>query len=88
MPIHYGRRFPNLLANTVTRGDFEEFGRRIGLVPRLVKRELDMFATYQHQRHHDYLFHFYYIYYITFLLQKRCKCKAFLSELYQTSLYF
>ena len=30
---------------TVTRGDFEEFGRRIGLVPRLVKRELDMFAT-------------------------------------------
>ncbi len=32
---------------TVTRGDFEEFGRRIGLVPRLVKRELDMFATEQ-----------------------------------------
>ena len=47
MPIHSGGRFPNLLANTVTRGDFEELGRRIGLVPRLVKRELDMFATEQ-----------------------------------------
>ena len=32
---------------TVTRGDFEEFGRRIGLAPRLVKRELDTFATEQ-----------------------------------------
>jgi serine/threonine-protein kinase HipA len=32
---------------TVTRADFEEFGRRIGLAPRLVKRELDNFATEQ-----------------------------------------
>ena len=32
---------------TVNRGDFEEFGRRIGLAPRLVKRELDTFATDQ-----------------------------------------
>ena len=30
---------------TVSRKDFEEFGRRIGLAPRLVKRELDAFAT-------------------------------------------
>ena len=30
---------------TVSRKDFEEFGRRIGLTPRLVKRELDPFAT-------------------------------------------
>ena len=30
---------------TVSRGDFEEFGRRIGLAPRLIKRELDTFAT-------------------------------------------
>ena len=29
---------------TVNRGDFEEFGRRIGLAPRLVKRELDAFG--------------------------------------------
>ena len=32
---------------TVTRADFEEFGRRIGLATRLVKRELDNFATEQ-----------------------------------------
>ena len=32
---------------TVTRVDFEEFGRRIGLDTRLVKRELDNFATEQ-----------------------------------------
>ena len=32
---------------TVNRGDFEEFGRRIGLAPRLVKRELDAFASEQ-----------------------------------------
>ena len=31
--------------HTVSRTDFEEFGRRIGLSPRLVKRELDFFAT-------------------------------------------
>ena len=30
---------------TVGRADFEEFGRRIGLSARLVKRELDVFAT-------------------------------------------
>lgn len=30
---------------TVTRRDFEEFGRRIGLSARLVKRELDFFAA-------------------------------------------
>ena len=32
---------------TINRGDFEEFGRRIGLASRLVKRELDTFATEQ-----------------------------------------
>lgn len=32
---------------SVNRGDFEEFGRRIGLAPRLIKRELDTFATEQ-----------------------------------------
>ena len=32
---------------TVTRVDFEEFGRRIGLATRLVKRELDNFAIEQ-----------------------------------------
>lgn len=32
---------------TVGRNDFEEFGRRIGLSERLVKRELDFFATEQ-----------------------------------------
>ena len=32
---------------TVTSVDFEEFGRRIGLATRLVKRELDNFATEQ-----------------------------------------
>ena len=31
--------------HTISRKDFEEFGRRIGLAPRLVKRELDFFAT-------------------------------------------
>lgn len=31
--------------HTVSRQDFEEFGRRIGLSERLVKRELDFFAT-------------------------------------------
>jgi len=31
--------------HTVGRKDFEEFGRRIGLSPRLVNRELDFFAT-------------------------------------------
>ena len=30
---------------TVGRRDFEEFGRRIGLSDRLIKRELDFFAT-------------------------------------------
>ncbi len=34
-------------SHTITRRDFEEFGRRIGLAPRLVKRELDTFATEQ-----------------------------------------
>ena len=33
--------------HTVDRSDFEEFGRRIGLSARLVKRELDFFATPQ-----------------------------------------
>ena len=32
---------------SVSRADFEEFGRRIGLATRLVKRELDNFATEQ-----------------------------------------
>ena len=32
---------------SVSRADFEEFGRRIGLAPRLVKRELDPFASEQ-----------------------------------------
>ena len=27
--------------HTISRKDFEEFGRRIGLAPRLVKRELE-----------------------------------------------
>ena len=38
-----------LLSNTrtVNRDDFEEFGRRIGLSSRLVKRELDTFANEQ-----------------------------------------
>jgi serine/threonine-protein kinase HipA len=31
--------------HTVSRQDFEEFGRRIGLSPRIVKRELDFFAA-------------------------------------------
>jgi len=30
---------------TVSRKDFEEFGRRIGMSERLLKRELDFFAT-------------------------------------------
>ena len=33
--------------HTIGRNDFEEFGRRIGLSTRLVKRELDFFATEQ-----------------------------------------
>ena len=33
--------------HTVYRADFEEFGRRIGLSPRLVKRELDGFSSEQ-----------------------------------------
>ena len=33
--------------HTVDRGDFEEFGHRIGLSARLVKRELDFFAAPQ-----------------------------------------
>lgn len=32
-------------ARTIGREDFEEFGRRIGMTARLVKRELDFFAT-------------------------------------------
>ena len=32
---------------TVGRKDFEEFGRRIGLSERLIKRELDFFASEQ-----------------------------------------
>lgn len=40
-----GMLFSN--TRTVNRGDFEEFGRRIGLAPRLVKRELDAFASEQ-----------------------------------------
>ena len=31
--------------HTVSRQDFEEFGRRIGLSPRIVRRELDFFAA-------------------------------------------
>ena len=31
--------------HTVSRKDFEEFGRRIGLSARLLKRELDFFAA-------------------------------------------
>lgn len=38
--------------HTVSRKDFEEFGRRIGLSPRLVKRELDIFAT-EHPLAHE-----------------------------------
>ena len=30
--------------HTVDRGDFEEFGRRIGLPDKTVKREIDRFA--------------------------------------------
>jgi len=30
---------------TVGRRDFEEFGRRIGLADRLIKREIDLFST-------------------------------------------
>ena len=32
---------------SVSRADFEEFGRRVGLNPRLLKRELDTFASEQ-----------------------------------------
>ena len=37
--------------HTVSRKDFEEFGHRIGLSDRLVKRELDFFATEQSLAH-------------------------------------
>lgn len=37
--------------HTVSREDFEEFGRRIGLADRLVKRELDIFASEQPLAH-------------------------------------
>lgn len=37
--------------HTVSREDFEEFGRRIGLADRLVKRELDFFASEQPLAH-------------------------------------
>ena len=37
---------------TVTRRDFEEFGRRIGLPARLIKRELDFFAI-EHPLAHE-----------------------------------
>ncbi len=44
-----GREVSHILSfsdtDTVGRKDFEEFGRRIGLSGRLVKRELDFFAT-------------------------------------------
>lgn len=43
--FHEGMVFTD--THTVNRGDFEEFGRRIGLAPRLVKRELDYFASEQ-----------------------------------------
>ena len=33
--------------HTITRKDFEEFGRRIGLAPRIIKRELDFFSAEQ-----------------------------------------
>ncbi len=33
----------------VCRGDFEEFGRRIGLTERIIKRELDVFSAQQPQ---------------------------------------
>lgn len=33
--------------HTITRRDFEEFGRRIGLAPRIIKRELDFFSAEQ-----------------------------------------
>lgn len=37
--------------HTLGREEFEEFGRRIGLSPRLIKRELDFFATEQPLAH-------------------------------------
>jgi serine/threonine-protein kinase HipA len=42
--------------HTVSRQDFEEFGRRIGLASRLVKRELDFFAT-EHPLAQDLISH-------------------------------
>ena len=33
--------------HTITRRDFKEFGRRIGLAPRIIKRELDFFSAEQ-----------------------------------------
>ena len=40
---------------TVTRRDFEEFGRRIGLPERLIMRELDYFAT-EHKMAHNLIY--------------------------------
>ena len=45
--FHEGMHLTDTRTVTVTRVDFEEFGRRIGLATRLVKRELDNFATEQ-----------------------------------------
>ena len=50
LPINTCRRFPDLFTNscqTLFDGNFEEFGHRIGLAQRLVKRELDNFAAEQ-----------------------------------------
>ena len=43
--FHEGMQLSDV--HTVSRADFEEFGRRIGLSARLVKRELDFFAAEQ-----------------------------------------
>jgi len=32
---------------TICRSDFEEFGRRIGLPAKVIKQEIDMFASEQ-----------------------------------------
>ena len=42
--------------HTVSRQDFEEFGRRIGLSPRIVRRELDFFAS-EHPLAHELISH-------------------------------
>jgi len=34
--------------HTISRSDFEEFGKRIGLPVKVIKQEIDMFATEQH----------------------------------------